>query len=202
MEIVITTENLHKIREFREMLKVLPHIDVLSLRDFPDYSLPASVGDSFESNAIAKATHTSKALNKWVLADDSGLIIPALNGAPGIKSRTYAGDDATDAENCQKVLEDLEGKDDLDRAAYLECCVAIAAPDGVKKTFKGICEGEIVTSQRGSNSFGYDAIFRKHDYDKTFSEIDEAVRIRISHRRKAFEKLQLYLETVPQDALV
>ncbi len=196
MEIVIATRNVHKVREFREMLRGVPAIDVLSLRDFPHYELPHTQLATFEENALAKAVHAAEALQCWVLADDSGLVIPSLGGAPGTQSRAYAGHEATDKENCQKVLQQLDGKTDLQRSAYLFCALAFCDASGIRKTVSGTCEGEIAEQQRGSHGYGYDAIFRKHDYDKTFSELDENIRNRISHRRKAFDKLALYLESV------
>lgn len=196
MEIVIATRNLHKVREFREMMKTLPSMDVLSLHDFPNYQLPNIQRATFEESATEKALHAATALNRLVLADDSGLVIPALGGAPGPSSKTYAGEEATDRENCQKVLKELSGKSDLDRAAYLVCTLACADADGIKKTVTSVCEGEVIEEERGRFGYGYDPIFRKHDYDKTFSELDESIRIRISHRRKAFEKLVIFLETV------
>jgi XTP/dITP diphosphohydrolase len=93
----------------------------------------------------------------------------------------------------------LQGKSDLERSAYLECALALAHDQKVQKCVTGICEGIIVEKEKGRNGFGYDAIFRKHDYDKTFAELDEAVKIRVSDRRKAFEKLALYLETLIAD---
>lgn len=196
MEIVIATRNLHKMREFREMLKALPTVDVLSLHDFPHYSLPNFKLETFEERAAAKATHAAKELKRVVIGDDSGLVIPTLGGAPGSLSSTYAGEAATDGENCRKVLHELGGKVDLDRAAYMVCSLTLADADGIKKSVTGTVEGEIIEESRGRNGTGYDSIFRKLDYDKTFSELDENIRVRISHRRKAFEKLVLYLETV------
>lgn len=196
MEIVIATHSLHKIREFRDMFKLLKYIDVLSLVNFPECSLPEETGKSFKENAILKATFAATALGKWVLADDSGLVVPALNGSPGIFSRRYAGDEATDAENRQKLLKELQGKKELDRSAYFECCLALAGPEGLKKCTIGTCEGMILTEERGRNGFGYDSLFVKTDYDKTFAEIDELTKNRISHRRKAFEKLMTTLEAI------
>lgn len=194
MDIVIASNNLHKIREIREMLKGLKRIDFFSLLNFPDYIPPVENGKTFKENASLKALHASKVLKKWVIADDSGLVIPALNGAPGIRSKRYAGDDATDAENRLKLLTDMGHLENLQRSAYFECSLALAGPDGLKKSATGNCEGFIIKEERGRNGFGYDAIFVKNEYDKTFAEIDEATKNRISHRRKAIEKLLPTLE--------
>lgn len=194
MEIVIVSKNLHKMREFREMLKTIKHIDVLSLLNFPHYELPSEEGKTFKENAHIKATHAAAFLKKVVLADDSGLVVPSLSGAPGVHSRRYAGEDATDAENRHKLLMELEGKREHERSAYFECCLVLATPDKLIKSVSGICEGVILTEERGRNGFGYDALFVKNEYDKSFAEIDEATKNRISHRRKAFEKLSTTLE--------
>jgi len=195
MEIVIASTNLHKVREFREMLKSLKGLDVLSLHHFPSYVQPPETGATFKENAILKAVHAAAELNKWVLADDSGLVVPSLGGAPGVYSQRYAGEEATDAENRQKLLSALESKQDLDRSAYFECCLALANPSGLVKCVTGICEGTLLKEERGRHGFGYDSLFVKNDYDKTFAELDEATKNRISHRRKALEKLSATLET-------
>lgn len=196
MELVIASHNVHKIREFRDMLKQLKNVDVLSLLDFPHYSLPEETGTTFKENAILKAVDAAVVLNKWVLADDSGLVVPSLNGDPGVKSRRYAGFDATDSENRQKLLANLENLDDSKRSCYFECCLALASPEGLQKQVSGTCEGTIAREARGRNGFGYDSLFIKSEYDKTFAELEENVKNRISHRRKAFEKLMPSLETL------
>lgn len=196
MELIIATKNLHKLREFREMLKTFPHVDVLSLLNFPHYEQPKEEGKTFKENAILKATHAATALQKLVLADDSGLVVPALGGSPGVNSRRYAGEDATDAENRRKLLNALEGKAGHNRSAFFECFLALASPEKLIKCTSGTSEGSVLTEERGRNGFGYDSLFIKCDYDKTFAEIDEATKNRISHRRKAFEKLAATLETL------
>ncbi len=196
MEVVIASHNLHKIREFRDMLKALKHIDLLSLLNFPQYVLPPEEGKTFQENAICKAKHAAESLKKWVLADDSGLVVPALGGVPGIYSRRYACDDATDSENRHKLLAAMNSLKELERSAYFECSLALVTPDGKVKTATGKCEGMILTEERGRNGFGYDSIFVKNDYDKTFAEIDEGTKNRVSHRRKAIEKLMVTLETM------
>lgn len=196
MEIVIASRNLHKIREFRDMLKRFKHIDILSLLNFPQYNLPDEQKGTFEDNALFKAKHAAEKLQKWVLADDSGLVVPSLKGKPGVCSQLYAGEDATDSENRQKLLKEMKGLNDLERSAYYECCIALASPNEVKKCVTGICEGFILHEERGRNGFGFDSLFVKNDYDKSFAEIDEATKNRISHRRKALEKLIATFETI------
>ena len=199
MELVIASRNIHKIREFRSILKKMIPLDLLSLLDFPDYNPPSETGSSFEENAILKAIHAAKSLNRWVIADDSGLVVPALRGAPGIFSRRYAGENATDKENRQKLLSEMLHIQELDRQGFFECWIVLASPEGIKKTTKGISEGMITTQERGSLGFGYDPIFVKHEYVKTFAELEEETKNRISHRRKALDKLLPILEAVLRD---
>ncbi|MGA8163727.1 MAG: RdgB/HAM1 family non-canonical purine NTP pyrophosphatase [Waddliaceae bacterium] len=196
MKLVLATHNLHKVREMREMLKIVSHLDVLSLLSFPDYRLPNETEKTFLANALLKAEHAAKHLNLWVLADDSGLCVPALGGKPGIHSKRYAGEEATDSENRKKLLQDMKDLTGLERSAYFECCLALADPGGVRKTVAAICEGTVTEKERGRNGFGYDFIFHKHGYEKTFAEIDESTKNRISHRRKAFDKLITSLDAL------
>ena len=178
------------------MLKPHFSIDLFSLCDFPQYIPPEETGKSFEENAKLKALHAAKTLNRWVISDDSGLIVPALNGAPGIYSARYAGEHATDLENRKKLLDDMQHLLDEDRQAFYECCIVLASPNGVKKCVQGTCEGILLSKDRGGSGFGYDPLFIKHGYNKTFGEMTESVKNRISHRRKALDKLLLSLESL------
>jgi len=202
MEIVIASTNIHKIREYRAMLKSLRSFDVMSLHDFPTYVPEEEIGASFEEIASKKALHAAKNIGKLVLADDSGLVVPALGGAPGIYSARFAGVDATDKENRVKLLSEMKDLQEADRFAYLECSIALATPEGKVKSVKAISEGIILTDERGSNGFGYDSVFLKHDYSKTYAELEEETKNRISHRRKAFDKIKLTLETLVEDAIL
>lgn len=196
MELIIASHNVHKIRELRDMIKSFKglKLDVQSLLNFPEYKPPEEDGLTFKENVEIKATHAAKALGGWVLADDSGLVIPALKGIPGIHSARFAGLDATDAENRLKLLKEMKNLLDIDRGGYFECWLSLASPKGVLKTVSATCEGMILQEERGRHGFGYDPLFVKHDYDKTFSELDEQTKNKISHRRKALEKLLPTLE--------
>lgn len=194
MELVIASTNVHKIREFRAMLKALPMLDLLSLIDFPQYQQPEETGITFQENAILKAEHAAKALNRHVIADDSGLVIPALDGAPGIHSRRYAGAHASDKDNRRKLLHAMRDIQDNARQGYYECWIALASPHGLEKCVKGIAEGMILDQEKGSLGFGYDSLFIKHEYGKTFAELGEEIKNRISHRRKALDKLIPFLD--------
>ena len=198
LTIIIASRNVHKIREVRSILSHLTHIDFLSLHDFPNYIPPEESGKTFEENAILKATHAAKTLNHWTIADDSGLVVPALNSEPGVHSARYAGPGATDKDNRRKLLNDMQHLLDDDRYAYFECFVALASPECLKKTARGVCEGTILTHEKGGGGFGYDPLFVKHEYRKTFAELEESVKNRISHRRKALDKLTLSLETLSE----
>ncbi len=201
-QLVIASTNMHKVREIRDMLKVLPiSFDLFTLSDFPNYTPPEETGATFEENAILKAVHAAAALQHWVLADDSGLVVPALQGAPGVRSARYAGNEASDLENRKKLLDEMQHLMDDDRQAFFECVIALASPEGLKKCTKGTCEGVLLTKDRGSNGFGYDPIFVKHGYSKTFAELGDAVKNRISHRRKALDKMLQSLESLAADVL-
>jgi XTP/dITP diphosphohydrolase len=196
-QLIIASKNIHKIREYKTILNELfLNIDILSLLDFPKYLPKEETGLSFKDNAISKAVDAASALNNWVLADDSGLIVPALNGNPGVYSARYAGNNATDADNRKKLLREMENFRDKDRFAFFECCIAIASPKSLKKCVCAKCEGKIETEEKGGEGFGYDPLFTKHDYNKTFAELSESIKNKISHRRKAIDKLLPTLEII------
>ena len=194
MEIVIASQNLHKIREIRAILKPEYPFDYLSLLDFPEYQPPEESGETFEDNAFIKATHAANTLKRWVIADDSGLVVPALENQPGVRSARYAGDTASDKENRAKLISALDPIPENERTGYYFCALAFASPDGIQMQVKGSCEGSLLLKPRGSQGFGYDPLFLKYDYNKTFAEIDEETKNRISHRRKALDKLTPALE--------
>lgn len=197
MELIIATTNVHKIREFRALLQGIPFLDILTLHQFPNYQPPEETGSTLQENAAIKAVHAAKTLNKWALGDDTGIFVPALKGAPGVNSRYYAGPTATDKDNRKKLLEEMASFSDLERAAYVECALALANPEGLYKTVTGVCEGLISNDERGNNGSGYDPLFYKHDYGrKTFAELAEDVKNRVSHRGKALEKMLLTLQAV------
>ncbi|HEY2810159.1 MAG TPA: RdgB/HAM1 family non-canonical purine NTP pyrophosphatase [Rhabdochlamydiaceae bacterium] len=196
MKLIIASRNVHKIREFRAMLKALPQLDLLSLIDFPQYTPPPEAGATFKENAVLKAEHAAKTLHHYAIADDSGLVVPALGGAPGVISRRYAGERATDKENRQKLLSEMRDLHEGERQAYFECWIALSSPQGLEKCVQGIAEGEIIDREKGRLGFGYDSLFIKHEYGKTFAELEEEVKNRISHRRKALDKLLPYLESL------
>jgi XTP/dITP diphosphohydrolase len=178
------------------MLKPFKYLDVLSLLDFPNYIPLPEDKNSLEENAVQKAVHAAKTLGRWAIADDTGLIVPALQGAPGVYSARYAGETASDADNRKKLLTDMKEIQEPHRQGYFECWLAVAAPEGLKKSVRGVCEGTILTEEKGGKGFGYDSLFVKYEYGKSFSELDESLKNRISHRRKALDKLHLFFEAL------
>ncbi|MCH9627891.1 MAG: dITP/XTP pyrophosphatase [Chlamydiales bacterium] len=196
MDLIIATQNGHKIREIRHFLKSLPRFDVYSILDFPEYTPPPETGETFEANACIKAEHAARTLGKWALADDSGIVVPALNGAPGVYSARYAGPGASDKDNRQKLLQEIAGFKEERRSAYFECCIALASPRGIQKVVRGCSEGVLLEQERGGNGFGYDPLFVKHGYHQTFAELGEGVKNQISHRAKALTKILLTLESL------
>lgn len=195
-EILIATKNAGKIKELGLLLAVLP-ISLRGLNDFPKIIEPAETGSDFASNAALKAKSYALQTGLWALADDSGLEVEALNGAPGVFSARYGGANAGDAEKIKKLLDELD-KMPPDaapgRAARFVCVMAIADPTGeIKYLAEGICHGKIAGSPRGTNGFGYDPIFIPEGFEETFGELSNQIKRLISHRARASEKIIEYL---------
>lgn len=195
-ELVIVTRSVHKLREVRAILGDLPNTELLGLKAFPDYKYFETSGLNFEENALYKALHAARELGRLCLADDSGLVVPALNGEPGVHSARYAGLQASDREHRLKLLRKMDGLSDDQRYAYFVCAIAICTAEGELFVEQGRCEGRILNEEKGSNGHGYDSLFVKHDYSRTFAELDEETKRRISPRRKALDKLRLRLEAL------
>jgi XTP/dITP diphosphohydrolase len=185
LRIVMASRNQHKVRELASVL--VPH----TLEPLPEWvELPSEDGGTFTDNALIKARAAAAATGTPVLADDSGIVVPALAGAPGVRSARYAGPSATDEENLDKLLEDMAGQDDR-RAEYV-CVLALVEPDGSERVFEGRCEGRLVSIPRGSGGFGYDPAFVPDDLDgsdRTMAEITPAEKHAISHRGRAARSL-------------
>ncbi len=193
MEFLLATRNKNKIREIVECLKSLT-IVVRSLQDFPDAPDVKEDGSTFEENAVKKAVERAKYTGLLTLADDSGLVVDALGGAPGVRSSRYAGENATDFQNNTKLLEAMKDVVYTDRRAAFVCCMALADTNGLIRTVTGRCDGEILTAPRGRRGFGYDPLFVKLEYNKTFAELPLELKNRISHRAMALEKALLAIE--------
>ena len=195
--IVLATSNMNKLKEIRELLKDFP-VTVKSLGDFGPMPEPVEDGATFDDNAYKKALHYAKVLGVPCLADDSGLVVEALDGRPGVYSARYAGPKATDGDNCEKLLGEMAGKNN--RVAHFVCVLSLATPAGPALTWEGRCEGKILTERRGDAGFGYDPVFFFPEFGKTFAEVPMAEKNRVSHRGKAlaefaggFPKVQVWL---------
>ncbi len=184
--IVLATSNNNKIDEFKKILADFP-LQIKSLSDFGPIPQAVEDGADFDENAYKKASHVSRVLGFPAIADDSGLIVPSLNGQPGVYSARYAGMDATDDENIDKLLLNLSGI--TDRKAYFQCVISIAVPNGPALTYEGRCNGTILEKRRGSKGFGYDPVFYVPELGKTFAELDMQEKNRISHRGKALKEI-------------
>lgn len=196
--LVIATRNKNKTREIRDLLKDFP-IEVKALDDFGPIPEVVEDGETFDDNAYKKASLTARFLGLPALADDSGLVVDALDGRPGVHSARYAGEDATDADRCAKLLREMEGASD--RKARFECVISIAVPTGPALTYEASCEGVITEEPRGENGFGYDPVFYHPPLEKTFAESTMEEKSRVSHRGKAlrefleeFDKVMIWLE--------
>jgi XTP/dITP diphosphohydrolase len=187
--VILATANLHKVGEMRELL---PRMD---LRPLPEgYESPVEDGDSFEANALIKARAAHAALGGPVLADDSGIESFDLGGAPGIYSARYAGEGASDEDNLDKLLREVDAAGGERRAAYV-CVLALIAADGTEHVFEANCEGVLLRGRRGSGGFGYDPVFVPDDTDdeRTMSELSADEKNAISHRGRAARLLAAHL---------
>lgn len=185
--LVIATRNKGKTSEIRELLKDFP-IEIRNLDDFGPIPPVEEDGSTFEENAYKKASFTAKVLGFPALADDSGLTVDALDGAPGVYSARYAGEDASDEKRCAKLLKEMEGKDN--RKAAFECVISLAVPTGPALTYEARCEGLIAQQPSGSNGFGYDPVFYYPPLGKTFAELTREEKNTVSHRGKAMKELR------------
>ena len=191
--ILLATGNAGKVREFERMFQALPfRFD--NLRDFPGLIEVNETGSTFAENAALKASGYALQTGIWSLADDSGLEVDALDGAPGIMSARYGGPDASFAEKMQLVLKELIGAAADDRTARFFCSIAIADGTGqVRIKATGECEGHIAHEPRGMRGFGYDPIFIPKGHEGTFGELDDQIKAHISHRARAVSKIIRYL---------
>jgi len=190
MDLLLATRNAHKTREFRELLGQA--FGVIDLSSFPEIATPEETGRTFEENATLKAIAASKKLPSLVIADDSGLEVEVLGGAPGIFSARYAGEDAGDVSNVDKLLRELRKQDIATekRSARFRCVIALAQNGKVLGVFEGFVEGKIVDPPRGSGGFGYDPIFEPKGFDQTFAEMTPESKNKISHRGQAIAALR------------
>ncbi|MCE5042702.1 XTP/dITP diphosphatase [Staphylococcus chromogenes] len=188
-DIVIASSNKGKINDFKVIFSDYNVIGINELIE--DFDVEES-GVTFEENARLKSEAAAKALNKTVIADDSGLEVDALEGAPGVYSARYAGEAKDDQANIEKLLQELEDK--TDRSARFVCVISMTTADGKTVTFRGTVNGEITLARIGENGFGYDPIFYVPDKNKTMAQLTAKEKSEISHRRKAINQLQAFIK--------
>lgn len=191
-KILAATHNKHKIAEFQEMLSSNGlEIKIINPSVFPDFPELIENGSTFEANSAMKAEQASIFTKMTAFADDSGLAVDALDGAPGIYSARYAGENATDADRIAKLLNEM--KDKTNRTARFVCVISIAHCGKKIASFRGEVVGTIASASAGSKGFGYDPVFIPDGYDKTFAELGADVKDKISHRARAFEQAVAFL---------
>lgn len=193
--LLVATNNAGKAKEFGELFG--NGWTVLTLRDLPEKLETVEDGDSFAANARKKALEGSEKFDGIVLADDSGLEVDVLDGAPGIYSARYSGEPKSDLRNNEKLLDALKEVPDPRRGAQFHCALALAGRGEILAEFEGICRGHILHSARGGHGFGYDPLFQAEGFDRSFAEMGSDEKHRISHRGKAMEKLREWLELTP-----
>lgn len=197
--VVLATRNPGKARELGALLADLP-ARVRTLEDYPEVPVLPETGRTFEANAVEKAAAVARLVGEIALADDSGLEVEALGGAPGVDSATFLGPDATDEDRNAWVLGRLRGLAEGLRAARYRAVVAVADPGGTVKTFEGICEGRIAEAPRGAYGFGYDPIFLVPAYGRTMAELPPEIKNQISHRARALASARGYLAALVRGA--
>jgi XTP/dITP diphosphohydrolase len=191
--VVVGTRNRKKGEEIEEILRSMT-ISFSDLSHFPDAPEVIEDGTTFEENARKKASELATALHGWVIGEDSGLVVPGLNGRPGVYSARYAGKHGDDAANNARLLAELAPLPEDRRAAYYVCAVAVASPVGtVQAVAEGRCHGIIAHELRGDNGFGYDPLFVIPEYRQTFGELSPHVKHALSHRARALEHLRPHL---------
>ena len=188
VELILATGNPNKTREFRELLG--PEFEVNDLNSFPELRTVDEPGRTFTENATLKAMSVSKHRPELVIADDSGLEVEALNGAPGIYSARYAGENANDQDNIRKLLRALCDARSKEKSARFACVIAAAQNGKLFGTFEGVVEGRIVALPRGTNGFGYDSVFQPNGFEQTFAEMPPELKNKISHRAQAVAALR------------
>ena len=188
MRLVLATNNAHKLSEIRQILGDRFE-EILSLRDLGITQDIAETGSTLKENAIIKATTIMKLTGLPTLADDTGLMVDALNGEPGVYSARYAGEQHDDKANVAKLLKNLEPYKGKERSAHFVTCMVIAYPNGKIKSVEGRTDGEITYSPSGNNGFGYDPVFYSYDLKKVFAEATPEEKNSVSHRGRALAKI-------------
>lgn len=193
VRMVISTRNRDKLTEIKAILDGLP-IEIRSLVDYPFIASIEEDDATLAENALKKASCVHNAVGGWCIADDTGLFVEVLDGAPGVRSARFAGEKATYRENREKLLDTLEGIPFKRRTARFICCVALVVDSKIKEVFEGCVEGYITEKEIGNRGFGYDSIFMLPKIGKTYAELSFDEKNKISHRAIALRKLRVRLE--------
>jgi XTP/dITP diphosphohydrolase len=192
-KLILSTDNKNKAKELREILKDLP-LEILTKKEAGVENLQVvEDGDTLEHNSLKKARELAELVDHMVMADDSGLFVDALDGAPGVYSSRYGGEDGNDSLNNKTLLKNLQGKE---RTATFRTVIALITEDGREMTVQGECRGEILEESRGENGFGYDPLFVPSGYSETFAQLPSEIKNSISHRRRAIDALREKLEEI------
>jgi XTP/dITP diphosphohydrolase len=186
--LLVSTRNAHKVEEIREILG--PQFLISDLSALPGFPEVEETGSTFQDNAAIKALAASERFDGWVIADDSGLEVDALNGAPGVRSARFSGESATDASNRTLLLEKLLPVRDQARSARFRCVIALARDGKVVASFSGSVEGVIIPQEKGTGGFGYDSLFVPEGYCETFAQLGADIKNTLSHRARALSELK------------
>lgn len=188
--LMIATRNRHKTGEIRDMIG--DRFEVLDANDFPDLPTVEETGTTFLENATLKAVAISREIDGFVLSDDSGLEVDALDGAPGVWSSSYGGEEGNHAKNNERLLREMAGK--TERGARFRCVMVLAEGGEVRADFSGSVEGRILEARRGEGGFGYDPLFAPEGYDESFADLGNEVKNTMSHRGRALAQVVAWLE--------
>jgi XTP/dITP diphosphohydrolase len=194
--LIIATRNAHKTAEIRAMIG--ERFEVLDVTAFPECPEIQETGTTFLENARLKAEGISRVLEGWVLSDDSGLEVDALDGAPGVWSSSFGGEEGNHAKNNARLIEEMAGK--TERRARFQCTIVLARDGRARADFRGTVEGRIVDAPRGEHGFGYDPLFIPDGYEETFSQLGDGVKGRLSHRSRALAKAVEFLQSPKNEA--
>ncbi len=192
-ELIFASHNAGKIKEIREMIEPLG----IELKTYKDIDIPdvEETGTTFAENSLLKSSKIAEITGIACIADDSGLCVDALNGAPGVYSARYAPDRDFD-KGMEKLLAEIAKSRNPDRSAHFSCVISLAYPDGKYELFEGRINGKIAEQKQGTGGFGYDPIFIPEGYDKSFAELGNEIKNKISHRGRAMQKLSQYLRNL------
>ncbi len=193
--LILATQNRHKVAEIRRLLADTG-IDVTHLGELDEVPELTETGETFAENAREKACAVARATGELALADDSGLMVDALGGEPGVRSARYAGEGATDAELIAKLLRELEGVQWCERTARFVCALSLCGPEGEIRSWEGVVEGVITTEPRGESGFGYDPVFYYPPAECTFAQMSTAAKNEVSHRGRALQAFRADLDDI------